>query len=435
MPESANVFISYARADGASQSAQLRDALKSQGIAYWRDERIDPTVDFTGEIEQALEAASHIAVVITPDVKRVDSFVRLEIGYALLLKKRIIPLVFAGGHRPITIINHTYLDFGDWDKGLAALLERLKDFGNSEPAPKNREDSERAYLQLIGQRYDHWRDLYTDMAATARIEERKIKLKSAANRYLEMRHKTHERIDHSPEADKGLTITSESFAELREGIRKYKRVALIGDPGAGKTTTLERLAYELAADAVDEAGQIRTEKPLPLFVRLGAYTGGDFAAFLQSFLGGLVLQDYLPQRILLLLDGLNEMPQGYLPKVEDWLSKNPELSVIVSCRKLDYIERKLPLQRIDVAPLDLERIRLFMGNYLEDEDRDKLFWALAGHEARRAWDWYKGDEKTYQDFYMGEDEGSFFDPPERKILDRIRQGLKEEETPPICWAW
>ena len=431
MSDSPNVFISYARQDGADHSARLRDELKAEGIACWRDDRIDPATDFTGEIEQAMHDATHVAVVITEDLKRPDSFVRLEISYALTHKKPIIPLKFPDGHRPITIINHTYIDFSDWDRGFTALLERLKDSGSGEIDPQTREERERAYIQQVGQRYSHWRDLYTDMSAVARIEERIVKLKGAAARYLQMRHKIHERISHDLDADKGKVVTTESFDELREGIREYERVALIGDPGAGKTTTLERLAYELAAEAVDEDGNVLTDKPLPLFVRLGAYDGGDVTHFLESFFGGLPLSDYLSRRVVFLLDGLNEMPPEHHEKIRQWLENNSAITVIVSCRKLDYVELKLPLQRIDVAPLDLERIRLFMDNYFETDDRERLFWALAGHRARRAWNWYqqKKSDATYRDFWLAGDKPGYDYEPERKILDSLREQFLNQDEP------
>ncbi|MBK8032209.1 MAG: toll/interleukin-1 receptor domain-containing protein [Chloroflexi bacterium] len=112
-----HVFISYARKDGADESLCLYNDLEANGISAWRDQRIDPTADFTGEIEDAINRATHVVVVVTPDLKRTDSFVRLEIGYALTQKKPIIPLVFPGGHRPIVIINHTYISFAEWDVG------------------------------------------------------------------------------------------------------------------------------------------------------------------------------------------------------------------------------------------------------------------------------------------------------------------------------
>lgn len=425
------VFISYARRDGADESLRLYDDLQASGIGAWRDNRIDPTVDFTGEIEDAIEKATHVAVVVTPDLKRADSFVRLEIGYALTQKKPIIPLVFPGGHRPIVIINHTYVDFADWDAGFSLLLHRLKNPDIEEVDPKTRREHEIVYLQAIGQQYDHWRDLYTDMAGTARIEEHKVKLKATAQRMIEMRHAIHQQIDHSLDADKGKTIRTESLDELREGLRNYRRVALIGDPGAGKTTTLQRLAYEYAAAAAEESEE-PYQLPLPLFVRLGAYTGEEFTQFLESSFGGLHLRDYLPDRVVLLLDGLNEMSPVHHSQIDDWLRKNPDVAVIVSCRKLDYVERKLPLQRVDVQPLDLERIRLFMSNYLEDEDRERLFWALAGYDARRAWAWYqqKNSKATYREFFMGDDNPGNDWVPERKLLNNVRQKLREENHLP-----
>ncbi len=427
----AQIFISYARKDGTNASLGLYEALQADGIGAWRDNRIDPTVDFTGEIETAINDATHVVVIVTPDLKRADSFVRLEIGYALTQKKPIIPLVLPGGHRPIVIINHTYISFADWDVGYAQLKERLKNPAVETIDPQTQREFELAYLQQVGQQYDHWRDLYTDMAATARIEEHKVKLKPAAQRMIEMRHRIHQRIDHSLDAEKGKTVKTESLDELRDGLRDYRRVALIGDPGAGKTTTLERLAYEYASTAADESDEPYTE-PLPLFVRLGAYTGEDFAQFLEASFGGLQLKDYLPGRLVLLLDGLNEMPPAYHDKIDAWLRANPDVAVIVSCRKLDYVERKLPLQRVDVAPLDLERIRLFMGNYLEDDDRERLFWALAGHDARRAWVWYqpKNNDATYREFFMADDKPGKDWVPERKLLDAMRQRFREAQRLP-----
>lgn len=425
------VFISYARKDGADESLRLYTDLQTSGIRAWRDQRIDPIADFTGEIEDAINEATHVVVVVTPDLKRADSFVRLEIGYALTQKKPIIPLVFPGGHRPIVIINHTYISFADWDAGFALLLSRLNNPSAEEIDPQTRREHEIAYLQSIGQKYDHWRDLYTDLAATARLEEQKVKLKAAAARMIEMRHAIHQKVDHSLDAEKGVTVKTESLDELREGLRNYRRVALIGDPGAGKTTTLERLVYEYASAAAEETAE-PYHFPLPLFARLGAYTGEDFVQFLEAGFAGLRLRDYLPNRVVLLLDGLNEMPPSHQVKLEDWLRGHTDVAVIVSCRKLDYVERKLPLQRVDVQSLDLERIRLFMSNYLEDEDRDKLFWALAGYDARRAWAWYQDEvqDVTYLEFFTGEDRPGISYEPERKLLDKFRQSLREQDALP-----
>jgi formylglycine-generating enzyme required for sulfatase activity len=426
MSDTRNVFISYARKDGADEAERLYNDLQTHGIAAWRDiHNLNPYEDFSGEIEEAILAATHVAVIVTPDIRRSDSFVRREIAFALEENKPIIPLVFPGGRRPVTIITHTYIDFKDWGKGFSALLERLKNSGLQEITPQNRREIELAYLQTIGQRYNHWRDLYTDLAASARIETLKVKVKAgAAARYLDMQHDIFKSISHNMEDDRSKTVTVQSLDELREGIRKSKRVALIGDPGAGKTTTLERLVYELATEAAEH-----DDHPLPLFVRLGAYNGGDFDDFIEESFGGLALHDYLPQkRVFLLLDGLNEMQPERIPQVDAWLRAHPDLPVIITCRKLDYVGHKLPLQRIDVAPLDVRRIHLFIGNYLEDDDREKLFGALSGAPTGEAWAWFRREVEnaTFDGFWFGDKEPGHYWDPEQKQLKAVRQAIAEQ---------
>ena len=112
-----HVFISYARRDGAAFAARIERALADVGVKTWRDTRgIDPRADFTAEIETAIEAASHVVACITPDVKRDDSFVRRELGYALAVRVPIVVARFAAIVPPVSIVNHTYVDFmDDWD--------------------------------------------------------------------------------------------------------------------------------------------------------------------------------------------------------------------------------------------------------------------------------------------------------------------------------
>src|SRR6266849_4997423 len=105
-----NIFISYSRKDGRNYAEELENQLQAIGFRTWRDIRnIDPAQDFTSEIEIGIESATYVAVCITPDSKRSDSFVRREIQYALAIKKPIIPLRFVEIVPPISIINNQWI--------------------------------------------------------------------------------------------------------------------------------------------------------------------------------------------------------------------------------------------------------------------------------------------------------------------------------------
>jgi formylglycine-generating enzyme required for sulfatase activity len=313
-----------------------------------------------------------------------------------------------------------------WKEALPILreLRRLQDPRVWEVTPETRRQFELKHLQAVQKKYNMWRDLYTEPAARVFREDPVVRFKVPALRYLEMQHHLYKEITHEPDDDLRKVVMIKNFAELMEGIRKFGRVALIGEPGAGKTTTLERLAYELATEAAENESA-----PLPLFAMLGEYGGGEFDLFLETTFGGLWLRDYLPGRVFLLLDGLNETPPEVIPAVQDWIVNHPEVKLIVTCRRLDYINLRLPLQRIDVSPLDVNRIHLFIGNYLEDEDRERLFWELSGAATRASREWLQREKKdaTFNSFWFDDGELPGHDwMPERRDLNFVRKALREE---------
>lgn len=122
------LFLSYSRKDGAIYVRRLIEELAKLGIQTWRDEKdLNVYKYFDAEIEDAIINAASIVVCVTPDINRADSFVRLEVNFAIELNKPIIPLIFINTRRPITLMNFIYIDFSEWDSGLSQLIKRLEE--------------------------------------------------------------------------------------------------------------------------------------------------------------------------------------------------------------------------------------------------------------------------------------------------------------------
>jgi len=162
---------------------------------------------------------------------------------------------------------------------------------------------------------------------------------------------------------------------LREGVDKYPCLILLGDPGSGKTTALEHLAYQFAAEP----------DKLPLPLRLSEFGPGlSLETFIRQSWGGAPdagqwdapelaanLDHYLKAgRLFILFDALNEMPQeGYQERtktlrqfIEEWSPSGNRF--LVTCRVLDYGEELSGLQRVEIRPLNDEQIKAFLQNEL-----------------------------------------------------------------------
>ncbi len=146
---------------------------------------------------------------------------------------------------------------------------------------------------------------------------------------------------------------------LPDAIRDFWRVLLLGKPGGGKTSYLQYMALQCTrADTTPIPGL------LPVVVDLSMYTTtGPFLDFVRGFLrtppnpqppeppvhvqspwmAG-ALETYLQNgRVLLMLDGLNELPALPLPaaaarlaQLQAFFHQYTQIRTIVTCRMLDY---------------------------------------------------------------------------------------------------
>jgi formylglycine-generating enzyme required for sulfatase activity/DNA-binding winged helix-turn-helix (wHTH) protein len=171
-------------------------------------------------------------------------------------------------------------------------------------------------------------------------------------------------------------IKQVTLGSLREAVERYPTIILLGDPGCGKTSSLENLAYEFSTD----------DFWLPILVNLGDLGSGDtFDKFIvrnwMSPVGAAaneessaILRQYLEAgKLILLFDALNEMPlERYREQclalrhfIDRWSPAGNRF--VVSCRVLDYGKELSGLQRIEIQPLSDENIRRFIEKELPDD--------------------------------------------------------------------
>ncbi|MCB1717511.1 MAG: TIR domain-containing protein [Candidatus Competibacteraceae bacterium] len=117
---------------------------------------------------------------------------------------------------------------------------------------------------------------------------------------------THERLQ-----EKHYDDALEAYRALKN--KPVRRLAVLGEPGAGKSFSMQRIAVEYARQALQDAAA-----PVPMLVPLGFWTQEDMPlpAFIITQLGTLgrhftTLRDQ--RRAVLMLDGLNEIPPGNVP--------------------------------------------------------------------------------------------------------------------------
>jgi len=184
------------------------------------------------------------------------------------------------------------------------------------------------------------------------------------------------------------------LADIRLALDKYPTLILLAQPGAGKTTVLQRIALDKGLARLAEGQTALT----PLFVRLSDQRvdespHGFLARMWQEAMPGASvdgaegeLRDALNQgRLCLLVDALNEArSENYRERMIDWYDFADKLptgnKLVFSCRKLDY-NGELAVQQVEIDPLTAAQIQEFAVLYLGAE-KGAVFWtALSNRHA------------------------------------------------------
>jgi len=308
-----DAFISYARKEAGMGAAPLDSALKGESFKVWRDKRnIDPSADFTAEIEKGMEAAQRVILCLTPDCLRDNSFVRREIAYAEILNKPVLVARFAEVRPPISVVNCTWVDFfTDWDDGLARLVAWLRGAEPPESTRSTHTDPFRPYVEAL------YKQIVADLKFSV-FSDDVIPLRSQSapdavpTPTLTTRFVTYSVAEPKPQREVACDFNSFPAAwHTYDG-----RVLLLGEPGAGKTTTLLAFARNAAAARLNNPAQ-----PLPILARIAGWDSlkqTPLTEWLSTEIESLVGTPFMASaapianliaqgNTLLLLDGLDEL--------------------------------------------------------------------------------------------------------------------------------
>ena len=290
------------------------------------------------------------------------------------------------------------------DAAIALLEEEVA--RRQSPSSLGSPGSWRRHLEMLRQELEDQATIFSDVTVTGRELPGVSGVLPTAARFLAARHKAHAAFFH-PKSSAASEFKVETLTDLLDVIREHPRVAILGEPGAGKSTTLVALAHSLADSALVALDEGQPVAEIPVFVELGGMSGEgleDYVIRLLAASGRLLDVDTLRSgETVLFLDGLNEVSPEDAAEVRRWLAQHASARVVVSCRKIDYVDRDLPLRRIEIQPLDPGQIYGQILKYLPKRDGDRLFWALAGGEATNCWRWYNRTvaAPSFDDFWFG----------------------------------
>jgi HEAT repeat protein/energy-coupling factor transporter ATP-binding protein EcfA2 len=172
--------------------------------------------------------------------------------------------------------------------------------------------------------------------------------------------------------DEGQKQQPEKMGEpfpVLDGLRKYalgtkrEHVLLAGRPGSGKSTTLRQLAVSLAEEGqVPVLVQLKGDRPVPDLIQ------AEFRRRKQRVTSEQIDEWLLDDRLVLLLDGVNEIPSdGLRRKLAQFRDDNLMVPMIFTTRDLSLGGNLGIGKHLEMKPLAEPQMREFVGKYLPEQ--------------------------------------------------------------------
>ena len=286
-------------------------------------------------------------------------------------------------------------DTGELKDGMSQILHSIKQVAESDPAASE-EEILAAYSKLLVQLDQReFKQILNHVPESLSIYRAQCIARWAQPRFAIDKQFTPLSLllDRGDEYAGERYQRSQTYHDLREILSTVDAatepvIVVTGGPGSGKSTLLRRLELDLASSA------LRLEDvtaPLTMFLPLNDF--GDKNSFPKPLdwiaqywdkteKCWLSAKDLLRQPLILLLDGLNEMPRvdraDYDARLAAWKNflndlvlNHPSVRVIFSCRTLDYgtklTTKDLPrVPQVEITPLDDPQVEKFLHVYSPD---------------------------------------------------------------------
>ena len=124
---SADVFISYATADGTQAAKQLREDLEESGFSVWQDVKsFRGGENWRDQLREAIRHTKAVLVMLTPGAVE-SKYVTWECEVARATEKKIIPVLIHTCNVPEEIKPLQHRDLSNEQKYMKGLLAIIKD--------------------------------------------------------------------------------------------------------------------------------------------------------------------------------------------------------------------------------------------------------------------------------------------------------------------
>ena len=380
-----HIFISY-RSIEVDFALKLSADLKNAGVNIWMD-RLDAGIkvgdDWIQSLQDALDNCGSFIAILSPDYVE-SKYCRRELKRADSYDRPIYPLLLRqleDKKWPLEIQEKQFIDFRQWrdERIYQQQFENLLNvLTNQIPRQFARvPDNETQYLTSLIAELESRKGVleyvelstYTDMQTEnepVRPEPSHDDWAAGFSLLVDKTKNTQSDYKQNLKSISSEKIIFNSIVEVKE---KFPSFMLIGEPGAGKSTTLRWLALDAARKRL-EFPQIA---PLPLLIYLPKW--GNESTPLD------LIRNHLPQgidaakllaenNVSLFLDGLNEMGADRYEKAQKlttWLeSSEAPKHVFVTCRSSDYVGRMRlgEMTTLVVDEMKERQIREFAHRYL-----------------------------------------------------------------------